>query len=121
MGTQPSIAAATTVVTPGAASASPSLSWGAGLAIVATLLLMVGCVVGLGVGWWHLSEHRRTKRCLHEDAPRPATPTTTDSAHASQGVEQPVARPRSPRHQATGRHRPTRTRSIPTRGVSNAA
>lgn len=105
MSTRISIATAKIVVVPSAVSTPAASSWGSGLAIAATLLLMVGCVVGVGAGWWYLGEHRRTERCLQQGArsPRPEAPTTTGSALASPGVEHPVARPRSPRHQTAHR------------------
>lgn len=100
MSTQVNIAAATAAVAPSAIQAPAETSWGSGLAIVAALLLMVGCVAGAGAGWWYLGERRRVRRCRAHvsPSPRPEAPLTTGVTLASQGVDQPVARPRSPRH-----------------------
>jgi hypothetical protein len=105
MGTKVIIAATKIIIAPSAVGAPAGSSWGPGLAIVVTFLLMVGCVVGVGAGWWYLGERRRTKRCLQEGArcPRPEAPTTVSSASASPGVELPVTRPRSPRHRSASR------------------
>jgi hypothetical protein len=100
MSTQVNIAAATAAVAPGAVQAPAETSWGSGLAIAAALLLMVGCVAGAGAGWWYLGERRRVRRCRAQvpPSPRPEAPLSTGVTLASQGVDQPVARSRSPRH-----------------------
>jgi hypothetical protein len=102
MSTQVSIAAAVTMVAPSAVQAPTETWWGPGLAIAAALLLMVGCVAGVGAGWWYLSERRRVRRCRGglPMSPRPEAPLTTGTTLASQGGDLPVARPRSPRHAA---------------------
>lgn len=102
MSTQINIAAAIPAVAPSAVQAPAETSWGPGLAIAAALLLMVGCVAGVGAGWWYLGERRRVRRCHAHvpPSPRPEAPPATGVTLASQGVERPVARSRSPRHLA---------------------
>lgn len=123
MSTQVSIAAAMVAVAPSAVSAPAETSWGSGLAIAAALLLMVGCVAGAGAGWWYLGEQRRIRRCRRQVplSQRPEAPQTTVAALASQGVEHPVARPRSPRHAATAQGRTAHDRLAPSRSATRAA
>jgi len=123
MSTQVSIAAATAAVAPGAAGAPADTSWASGLVIAAALLLMVGCVAGVGAGWWYLGERRRVRRCRDEVPldPHPEAPPTTDFALASQGVDQSVARPRSPRHSAAVPHRVGGRRPASARSATRAA
>jgi hypothetical protein len=123
MSTQVSIAAATVAVAPSAVRAPTETSWGSGLAIAAALLLMVGCVAGAGAGWWYVAEQRRIRRCRQQVPPRPvpeAPQTTAGFSLASQGVEHPVARPRSPRHAAAAHGRAVHN-PAPTRSANRAA
>lgn len=115
MSTQVSIVTATAAVAPSAVQAPAETSWGSGLAIAVALLLMVGCVAGAGAGWWYLGEQRRVRRCRAHvpPSPRPEAPLTTDVTLASQGVDQPVARSRSPRHAAPTTGSATRRRAVP--------
>lgn len=119
MNAQLAIAAARTAFAPSAVRAPAESSWGSGLAIAATLLLMMGCVAGVGVGWWYLAERRRIQRCRQQvpSRPTPETPqTTVGSSLASQGVEHIVARSRSPRH-VVGRRRAVDDSGTPTSGA----
>ena len=128
MSTQVSIAAAVTMVAPSAVQAPTETWWGPGLAIAAALLLMVGCVAGVGAGWWYLGERRRVRRCRRglPMSPRPEAPLTTGATLASQGGDHPVARPRSPRHAAStsdsaARSRPASHSTSPQRSATRAA
>ena len=123
MSTQVSIAAATTAVAPGAVQAPVETSWGSGLAIAATLLLMVGCVAGVGAGWWYCGERRRVQRCRGPVSPSlcPEAPQTTGFTLASQGVDHPVARPRSPRHVASASGVAVRRRAAHSRSPKRSA
>lgn len=99
MNAQLGIAVARIELAPSAVRASAESSWGSGLAIAAALLLMAGCVAGVGVGWWYVAEWRRILRCRQQLPSRPTpetSQTTVGSSLASQGVEHAVARSRSP-------------------------
>jgi hypothetical protein len=115
MSTQVNIVAAMAAVAPSAVQAPAETSWGSGLAMAAALLLMAGCVAGVGAGWWYVGEQRRVRRCRGHvpPSPPPEAPLTTGVTLASQGVDQPVARSRSPRHVASTTGSVARRRAAP--------